>query len=313
MGRKDTEYLTVEAGEDAIEIPVGTVTGDQDGPTLLVVAGVHGSEYVGIEATTRLFRWTDPEKLAGTLIAVPCLNVPAFYGISMHINPRDGKNLGDSFPGDAEGTHTDRVAHMVFDSLVSRADFVLDVHGGDLEEELVEYSQINSTGDTRIDAAGEALARALDMPMFLRSPSPDIAPSRGSLFAMAALQGTPGVLVEAGSHGLVDESVIAVQFKALRNALHHLGMLAGEPLVNNPRPLELYRFLGVESPVEGFWYPFVQKGDVIRKGQAIGEMRDFFGSRLALLTSEEDAAILGVMTIPPRRKGDWVMGLGTLE
>jgi predicted deacylase len=94
---------------------------------------------------------------------------------------------------------------------------------------------------------------------------------------------------------------------------HHLEMLPGETLIANPEPLELHRFVGVEAPVEGAWYPYVKKGDLIRKGQKLGEMRDFFGKRLAVLSSEEDAAILGVMTIPPRRKGEWVMGLGTLH
>lgn len=310
---KETEYLTVEAGADSVQIPVATVTGRAHGPTLLVVAGVHGSEYVGIEATRRLFRWVDADRLTGTLITVPCLNVPAFYALSMHVNPVDGKNLGDTFPGSDDGTITDRIARTVFGSLVAQADFVLDVHGGDLEEELVEYSQVDLTGNEEVDAAAEALARALDMPMFLRSPVPDALPSRGSLFTMASVQGKPSVLLEAGSHGIVDEPVVAVQFKALRNALHQLGMLPGEPLVSNPEPLELHRFVGVEAPVEGAWYPYVLKGDIVEKGQPLGELRDFFGAKLAVLSSEEDAAILGVMTIPPRRKGDWVMGLGTLR
>ena len=310
---KETHYFAVEADDQSVQIPIATATGEADGPTLLVVAGVHGSEYAGIEATSRLFRWVDASRLRGTLITLPCLNVPAFYALSMHINPRDGKNLGDSFPGDGAGTITDRIARAVFDSLVSKADFVLDVHGGDLEEELVEYSQINLTGNASVDTAAEALARALDMPMFLRSPVPDSAPSRGGLFAMAAQQGTPGVLLEAGSHGLLEDFAVTAHFKALRNALHHLEMLPGEPLITNPEPLELHRFLGVEAPVEGAWYPYVKKGEVIRKGQELGEMRDFFGKRLAVLSSEEDAAILGVMTIPPRRKGEWVMGLGTLH
>lgn len=310
---KEAHYLAVGTGDDSVQIPIGTVTGDAGGPTLLVVAGVHGSEYAGIEATSRLYRWVDASRLRGTLITVPCLNVPAFYALSMHINPRDGKNLGDSFPGDGSGTITDAVARAVFDSLVSKADFVLDVHGGDLEEELVEYSQINLTGNEDVDTAAEALARALDMPMFLRSPIPDNPPSQGSLFAIASQQGTPGVLLEAGSHGLLEEFAVTAHFKALRNALLHLGMLEGEPLVTNPEPLELHRFLGVEAPVEGAWYPYVKKGELIRKGQELGEMRDFFGARLAVLSSEEDAAVLGVMTIPPRRKGEWVMGLGTLQ
>jgi predicted deacylase len=205
---KETEYLAVGADDEAVQIPVATLTGESEGPTLLVVAGVHGSEYAGIEATSRLFRWVDPSRLQGALVTVPCLNVPAFYSLSMHINPRDGKNLGDSFPGDRAGTITDRIACAVFDSLVSKADFVLDVHGGDLEEELVEYSQINLTGNEKVDRAAEALARALDMPMFLRSPVPASPPSRGSLFAMASKEGKPGVLLEAGSHGLLEEFAV---------------------------------------------------------------------------------------------------------
>ena len=90
-------------------------------------------------------------------------------------------------------------------------------------------------------------------------------------------------------------------------------MLPGEPVVTNRQPLELHRFLGVEAPVEGSWYPRVEKGEIVHEGQTIGEMRDFFGNRLAVLSSEENAAVLGVMTIPPRRRGDWVMGLGTLS
>ena len=144
---KHTDYLMVKADGEEVQVPVATATGHGEGPTLLVVAGVHGSEYVGIEATSRLFRWVDVNQLNGTLVTVPCLNVPAFYALSMHINPIDSKNLGDWFPGAGDGTLTERMAHAVFDALVSKADFVLDVHGGDLEEELVEYSQVNLTGE----------------------------------------------------------------------------------------------------------------------------------------------------------------------
>lgn len=312
MAGKETSHLAVRANGDQVEVPVATVTGHTDGPVLLVVAGVHGSEYAGIEAVGRFYRWVDAGSLKGKIITVPCLNVPGFYGLSMHVNPIDGKNIGDCFPGSADGSFAERMAHTVFEALVSEADYVLDIHGGDLEEELVEYSQINSTGDPSVDDRAEQLARALDMPMFLRSPVPAAPPTRGGLFAMASLEGTPGVLVEAGSHGEVEEAAVAAHLKALRNALHQLEMLPGERLVSNPEPLELRAFVGVEAPVEGSWHPYVKKGDVVHKGQELGEMRDFFGSRLAVLSSEYEGAILGVMTIPPRRKGDWVMGIGVL-
>lgn len=310
---KDTRYLTTDSSDGEIRVPVATVTGDADGPTLLVVAGVHGSEYVGIEATKRLFHWTQPAGLRGRLITVPCLNIPAFFGLAAHINPVDGLDLGSSFPGNATGSYSERLTDLVWRELVEQADFVVDVHGGDLEEELVEYSQINLTGDARVDEAGEALARSLDMPMFLRRPRAEQAPTTGGLFGMASANGTPAVLTEAGSHGILDERIVAIHFRGLRNALYHLGMADGTPTTENPSPLELHRFTGIAAPVDGFWQPYVTKGEIIRKGQAVGEMQDLFGEKLAIVHSDEDAAILGVMTIPPRPRGSMLMGLGTLN
>jgi|SRR5581483_9954821 len=311
---KETRYLTTSTPTDGdITIPVATAVGAGDGPTLLVVAGVHGSEYVGIEATKRLFQWVDTTRLRGRLITVPCLNVPAFYGLAAHVNPVDGRDLGRSFPGDADGSYSERLTDLLWREAVQAADFVIDVHGGDLEEELVEYAQINLTGDEKTDAEGERLARALDMPMFLKRPRPEERPASGGLFDMASAAGIPAVLSEAGSHGVLDEHIVAIHFRGLRNALYHLGMYDGEPTREHPDPLLLHRFTGIAAPVDGFWVPYVRKGDLIKKGQPVGEMQDLFGEKLATVDSDEDAAILGVMTIPPRPQGSMLMGLGTLN
>lgn len=311
---KETHYLTASTPADGeIRIPVATAAGAADGPNLLVVAGVHGSEYVGIEATKRLFQWIDVDKLRGTVVTVPCLNLPAFFGLSAHVNPVDGRDLGRSFPGDAAGSYSERLADLLWTNLVQAADFVIDVHGGDLEEELVEYAQINLTGNADVDAAGERLARALDMPMFLRRPQPTPQPQTGGLFDMASASGIPAVLSEAGSHGLLDERIVAIHFRGLRNALFHLDMYDGEPTRETGEPLLLHRFTGIAAPVDGFWLPYVTKGEIVRKGQPVGEMQDLFGEKLTIIASDEDAAVLGVMTIPPRPQGSMLMGLGTLD
>jgi predicted deacylase len=311
---KETGYLEATGpGGEKIRVPVATVRGPQDGPTLLVVAGVHGSEYDGIEATKRLFRSVDENALSGTLVTVPCLNVPAFYGLAMHVNPIDGENPARVFPGRSDGGYTERMVDLVWSKLAASADFIVDVHGGDLEEELVEYSQINLSGNAEVDAAAAGLALALDLPFYVRRAAPAEPVSTGTICQAAAAAGIPAVLAEAGSHGIVDERCIATLLKGLRNVLHHLDMLPGVPTIEHPQPMLLHRFAGVAAPVDGFWYPTVKKGDVIQKGQALGEMRDFFGETLSLVVSEENAAILGVMTIPPRRQGEMLMGIGTLD
>lgn len=309
---KKTYSLTTDSREGPeVVVPVAEVHGAEDGPTLLVVAGVHGSEYVGIEATRRLHAQTDPASLRGRLVTVPCFGVPAFYGLAAHTSPVDGVDPGRAFPGDPGGTYTQRAAHLVWSELATRADAVIDVHGGDLEEHLVEYSQVTLSGDEETDAAGEALAHALGLPLFVRAPKP--APSDGvSLFVAAAQHGIPGVLAEAGSHGELDFELAESYHQALRGALVHLGMSDGD-LPGTRSPQVLHRFEGVRAPVDGFWLPSVEKGETISAGQRIGEMQDFFGEHLADVTSHEDGVILGVISTPARLEGSMLIGLATLN
>jgi predicted deacylase len=312
---KKTGYLDAEAPDGgAIRIPYTTTTGTSDGPTLAIVGGVHGAEYAGIEAVRRIFGWLDPERLSGTVHTVPCLNIPAFYGFAAHVNPVDGENPARRFPGSSTGSYTQRMVGLVWDRLLAGADFIVDVHGGDIEEELVDYSQINQNGDPDHDAAAEALALALDMPFFVRRAAPaEPVRTDGTICQVASAEGIPAALAEAGSHGRLDEDSVAVHVKGLRNVLYHLRMVPGVPVRENSKPLLLHGFAGVAAPASGFWYPTVTKGEVVYRGQAVGEMRDFFGTPLATVINEEDAAILGIMTVPARAEGEMLMGLGTLD
>jgi predicted deacylase len=310
---KETRWLTAESREgEEVRVPVATARGAKDGPTLLVIAGVHGSEYVGIEATKRLFQWIDPARMNGTLITIPCFGLPAFWGLAAHINPIDGVDTGRAFPGDPAGSHSARAANLVWTHLLPQADALIDVHGGDLEEELVEYTQINLCGNAAVDDAGEALARALGFPLFVRQPQPVERPANGSAFSMACYEGKPGVLAEAGSHGDLDFAVVEVYLRALKNAVHHVGIVPGEPELDS-EPRLLHRFAGIKAPVEGFWYPSVKKGEEIHKEQVVGEMHDIFGEKVADVTSHDDGVILGVITTPARRQDAMLIGLGTLD
>lgn len=308
----ETRYLEASHDGEQIRVPVTETTGT-DGPTLAIIGGVHGSEYAGIEAVRRIPGEIDPAILKGKVITVPCLNLPAFYGFAAHVNPVDGENPARAFPGSASGSYTERMVHLVWSEVLAGADYIVDVHGGDLEEELVDYSQINLNGDPEHDAAAEGLARALDMPFFVRRAAPDVpVTAEGTICQIASAHGIPAVLAEAGSHADLDESSVEAHLHGLRNVLRHLEMVPGEPTLDNPSPLVMFGFAGVAAPVDGFWYPRVKKGDLLVQGEEVGQMRDFFGATIATVFAETDSAILGVMTIPPRRSGEMLLGLGTL-
>ena len=97
---------------------------------------VHGGEFCSIEAALQLLQ-TDPNDICGTLVVLPIINVQRFKKRSIYIMPEDGKNLNRAFPGQNEGTTSERLAAGPAEHVFPYVDAFLDVHGGDLTEEIL--------------------------------------------------------------------------------------------------------------------------------------------------------------------------------
>ena len=143
-----------------IALPKATIKGTKPGPTLAIVAGVHGCEYCGIEATIRLCRDLKPEEMSGTVRMAMCANLPAFRARSMYVCPIDGVNVGRVFPGSSSGTYSEFIASTIWEEVVGEAEYVLDLHGGDLIEDLTQYVGYYITGDKKLDEKTKAFALA---------------------------------------------------------------------------------------------------------------------------------------------------------
>src|SRR5277367_2531765 len=146
-GQKANGYIEVPAGEAAgTNIPVVVVNGAKPGPVLALVTGAHGTEYVSIIAVERLIGELDPAQLSGTVILVPLVNVLSFEQKVPHVNPIDNKSMNRFYPGKIEGTQTDRALFMITKEVVDRCDYLIDYHGGDLDESLRPYAYWGPTG-----------------------------------------------------------------------------------------------------------------------------------------------------------------------
>ena len=132
MGSKKTEWLQfqTEKGDEVI-FPLATIKGAKGGVTIIITAGIHGAEYPGIAAAIRFFKELNPEKLTGTIKIVTISNLKAFEKRSIFVCPVDDKNLNRTFPGDKMKSYTETLAYYLFNEVILKGDYYIDLHGGD--------------------------------------------------------------------------------------------------------------------------------------------------------------------------------------
>src|SRR6266487_701752 len=269
-GQKATGYLAVPAGVDAAtNIPVVLVNGAKPGKVLALVSGAHGTEYASIIAIEKLISDLDPAQVTGTVILVPLVNVPSFEQKVPHVNPVDGKSMNRFYPGKADGTQTERASFLITKEIVDRCDFLIDYHGGDLDESLRPYAYWAPSGKETQDRISKqmVLAFGLDHIIIWRDRPTDLGATR-YLDNTSAARGKPSIVVEAGYAGIVDADDVALLVNGTISTMRALKMLSGDP-----RPIEnpvwLDRIVDVLSDGPGIWYPLVKRGTYVQEGMKI--------------------------------------------
>src|SRR5262249_7681320 len=147
-----------------------------------------------------------------------------------HLNPVDGKNMNRLYPGKADGTQTERALYAVTKQVLDQAEYLIDLHGGDLDENLRRYSYWTDTGNAPLDAAsrGMVLAFGLDHIMMQRArPTDPSRPGVPTTPRQAQLMGKPAIAAEAGHAGTTDAADIEALVSGCQNVMRQLKMLPG--------------------------------------------------------------------------------------
>lgn len=113
---------------NTVRVPIVVIKGASEGPVFTIVTGVHGYEYPPIVATQQLLAEIDEMKLKGTAVLIPIANLDSFFARTPFVNPKDGLNLNKVFPGNPDGTVTERIAHLITSRIIPVSDVFLDIH-----------------------------------------------------------------------------------------------------------------------------------------------------------------------------------------
>lgn len=309
-----TDYQVTDGQGGETLLPYYVIAGEQDGPVLCITSGVHGTEYPGIAANLKLYADLQPKDLAGTIIGVPQCNFASFQAKQPFVNPIDGKNLNDTFPGCPDGSMTERLCHILIHEFAAKAQYHIDMHSGDSIEWLHPYAfyHINEQ-DHGVTEIARAMAKVygLDYVSFTETAGAG-ATDKGNFYAAVSELGIPSIQPEIGGIGLVECKTKMLHYNGARNVMIHLGMLPGVKIENSSQQ-ELSRFYRLKSEFDGIYHCFVRPGDHIEKGRHLATITDYHGQEIYKeFYAEEDCVILWVMSTFAACKGDNLMAIGVI-
>ena len=292
--------IAVAAGVDSgLQIPVAVIRGSRPGPVVAFVAGSHGTEYTSIIAMQRLIGRIAPRALAGTVIVAPLLNVPSFEAMTPHINPVDRKGMNAGYPGDPNGTQTARALAAVTEHIVAPADVVVDLHGGDLDEDLRPYSYWFRGGRAAQDSAGLALVLAFGLDHVIVTDVDLSAPTAGrSLSGQALVRGKTVLVAEAGRSGIVAPADLTPLVEGSLNVLGQLRMI-DRPVKRVARPVWLSGAgARVAADSAGVFTPVVGRDVMVKRGQLVGRTPDFLGRPTGDIRAPIDGLVTFIRGVP---------------
>jgi predicted deacylase len=258
--------------------------GARSGPTLCLVAGIHGDEVNGLEIAHRIYSETKGADLAGTLVALPAVNIQGIRSGSRYLPDR--RDLNRAFPGSAKGSLAGRIAHSLYQGVIRHCGLLIDLHTG--SNSRTNLPQIRTDLS---DPKALALARSFGVGVVLNGRGP-----KGSLRRALLDGGLPAVIYEAGEPLRFEEEVIALGVEGVRNVMFDLHMLDGKPTRSKS---EVYRKTSWVRSGDAFGIFLTQRkpGDLVKKGDTLGTVTDPVSEERATLTAPRDGRVIG-MAVP---------------
>lgn len=298
-GRSATGELPIArlATGTRISLPLQVFHGRDDGRVVWLSAAVHGDEIAGVEIIRRVTRTLDARSMAGTVIAVPIVNVHGFLNGDRYLPDR--RDLNRSFPGSSTGSLAARIADLFMTEIVHRCDVGIDLHTG--SDHRTNLPHIRADLD---DPETRKLAEAFGAPLMLHSRTRD-----GSLRGAATDRGATVLLYEGGEAWRFDHASLTAGAAGIRRVLAELAMIDPDTKEPTPLPVESRRSSWIRARRSGIALLDVELGDVVRRSQLLGVIHDSVGKRLSRITAPRAGIVIAHIQHPLINQGDALVHL----
>ena len=270
------------------------------GPLALITAGVHGDEYEGPASVFSLTQVLSPDRVNGTVIAIPVVN-PAAFAAGTRLNPEDGRNLARTFPGNANGSAAEQLAAAIFEELVTPADYVIDLHSGGVE--YVFRPVAGFYGDAKLTNPSFLAARAFGLPVLWQLP-----PTDGVLSCEAWRCGRIAIGTEYLGAGQLSPDGVLDYRKGILACLAHWNLLSSPS--ENARTGSVFEGDWQLASASGLFMAYCRLGDSVTKGTSVAKIVGMRGEVQQELVSPWDGVVLGLRSKAYIREGNWAILVG---
>ncbi len=283
-----------------INIQAHVFRGKKEGPTSLVLAGVHGDEINGVEIARRLLKSKKLNKLMeGSVIVIPLLNIYGFINYNRYVP--DGKDVNRSFPGTQSGSLASRIARALSKNIMPHVDYIFDFHtGGDSR---YNFPQVRVS---RHDTEALELAKIFNPPLIIKS---GLIPK--SLRRTAKDMKIPILVYEGGESVRLNSKAIEMGYKGLLNCLHHLGHISKHNIFTPDSKTYLIKKTSwIRASYAGIFLWSQGSGTKVMKGEKLGSINDPNGLKSISVITKKDGILIGHNNASVVNQGDALFHLG---
>lgn len=266
----------------SVPTPVLVVHGQKPGPRVCLTAALHGDELNGIEVVRRVMYDLQADKLSGTVIGVPIVNLQGFRRASRYLPDR--RDLNRYFPGRPEGSSAARIAHSFFTEVMQHCQYLVDLHTGSFRR--TNLPQLRA--DLTIPVVAE-LSRNMGAIVVLQSKG-----ARGSLRRAAVDMGIPAVTMEAGEPHNVEPDAVAQGVLSIETLLSKLNMYPYKGMWARKSEPVYYKSRWVRVPSGGILLNTVRLGERVKRDQVLGSVTDPITNASSQINSPLSGRVIGM-------------------
>lgn len=282
-----------------VNIPLHVRRAVEPGPVVFVTGALHGDEINGTGAIRQLVQDETFLITRGSVILIPVLNILAFDRHSRYLPDR--RDLNRAFPGSEGGSLAGRMARKIFDEIVMRCDYGVDLHTASVRR--TNYPNVRGDlGNPEVKRIAEAFGCEIIM---------DGKGPKSALRREACDAGCHTIVMEAGEVFKVEPGIVEAAVRGVKNVLIELDMLE-QPPESPDYQVTVKKSKWIRAEKGGFLEFHVAPGEVIEEGQPISTNTNLLGRDRHTVNAPFNAIVIGMTTLPAISPGDPICNLGML-